>query len=86
MAKQKLLAPVHPNAGLEVAYQKKIDALIDAMHKSVNWWVMAAYRANLPEMAMDASEKIPQIIAKAIEHDVCPLPCQSFRNTKTYTT
>lgn len=49
------LAPVHPNAGLTVAYQKKIDALVDAMQKSLVHWLTAAYRANPPEMASDAS-------------------------------
>jgi len=49
------LAPVHPNAGLTVAYQKRIDALVDAMQKSLVYWLTAVYRANTPEMATDAS-------------------------------
>jgi SPP1 gp7 family putative phage head morphogenesis protein len=49
------LAPVHPNAGLTVAYQKKIDALVDAMQRSLVYWLTAAYKANPPEMATDAS-------------------------------
>jgi SPP1 gp7 family putative phage head morphogenesis protein len=49
------LAPVHPNAGLTVAYQKKIDALVEQMHKSLVYWITAAYRANTPELAQDAS-------------------------------
>jgi SPP1 gp7 family putative phage head morphogenesis protein len=46
---------VHPNAGLTVAYQKRLDALIDEMQKSLVYWLKATYRANEPEMAVDAS-------------------------------
>jgi SPP1 gp7 family putative phage head morphogenesis protein len=53
--KPVVLAPVHPNAGLTVAYQKKIDALVDAMQKSLVYWLTAAYRATPPELAQDAS-------------------------------
>lgn len=49
------LAAVHPNAGLTEAYQKKLDALIDRMHDSASYWIKAAFRANTPEMAQDAS-------------------------------
>lgn len=49
------LAPVHPNAGLRASYQKKIDSLVDAMQKSLVYWLTAAYRANEPTMAADAS-------------------------------
>ena len=53
--KPVVLAPVHPNAGLTVAYQKRIDALVDAMQKSLVYWLTAAYRATPPELAQDAS-------------------------------
>lgn len=53
--KPLVLAPVHPNQGLEASYRKKIDALVDAMQKSLVHWLTAAYRANTPEMARDAS-------------------------------
>lgn len=49
------LAPVHPNAGLAVAYRKKLDALIDEMHASLLYWLKASYRSNEPELAQDAS-------------------------------
>jgi len=48
-----VLAAVHPNAGLQMAYQKKIDALIDEMQTSLVYWLKASYRANEPEMAQD---------------------------------
>ena len=53
--KGKPLKPVHPNAGLEALYRKRLEALVDEMHKSLDYWIGLAYRANTPEMALDAS-------------------------------
>lgn len=50
-----VLAPVRPNVGLQIAYRKKLDALIDEMQNSLVYWLKASYRANEPEMAQDAS-------------------------------
>jgi len=52
---EKLLRPVHPNAGLQAAYRRKLTALIDEMARSVECWLSAAYRANEPEIAQDES-------------------------------
>lgn len=51
----KTIAPVRPNAGLGIIYQRKLENLIDEMHRSTHYWIMAAYRARKPEMALDAS-------------------------------
>lgn len=55
----KLLRPVHPNAGVRIAYQKRLDALIAEMQRSVVWWLRAAYRKDeariVPDFAQDAS-------------------------------
>ena len=40
----KLLRAVHPNAGVRIAYRKRLDNLIAEMQRSVVWWVRAAYR------------------------------------------
>lgn len=53
-----VLPGVQPNQGLEAAYRKRLDALIDEMHKSIVYWLKASYRANAPEMAKDASPAI----------------------------
>lgn len=53
--KGKTLPPVHPNAALEAAYRAKLERLIERMNRSVLYWVSAAYRKNLPEMAQDES-------------------------------
>jgi len=55
MAKSVKLAAIHANAGLEAAFKKQLDAMIDEMASSVSYWLTAAYRANTPEMAKDAS-------------------------------
>ena len=54
-AKPIKLKPVRPNAGLTAWYQAKLDAMIDIMQRNVTRAVMASYRANPPEVAMDES-------------------------------
>jgi SPP1 gp7 family putative phage head morphogenesis protein len=49
----KVLTPVRPNVGIEVAYRKKLQSLIAEMDNSVAYWLRAAYRANEPVMAQD---------------------------------
>jgi len=53
--KPKVLPPVHPNKGIEAELRKTLDKLIAEMHKSVLYWLQAAYRKNPPELAQDAS-------------------------------
>lgn len=51
---EKALRPVHPNLGIEAAYRKRLDSLIEAMHRSVVYWLKASYRANEPRiLALD---------------------------------
>lgn len=51
--KERLLAPIRPNAGVAALYQKRLDKLVDEMAASINRFVRAAYRANTPVMAQD---------------------------------
>jgi SPP1 gp7 family putative phage head morphogenesis protein len=51
--KDAVLRGVHPNAGVEAAYRKALDRLVDEMHNSLVYWISAKYRANTPHMAMD---------------------------------
>lgn len=53
--KPVLITATRPNAGLEARYRARLDAEIDALHKSLMRFVLATYRANVPHMAMDAS-------------------------------
>ena len=52
---EKVLRPVHPNAGIRIAYRKRLLAAIDDMQASYLYWIRACYRANEPKMAMDAT-------------------------------
>lgn len=51
---EKILRPVHPNAGIELAYRKRLDELIAEMQKSTIYWLRASYRAT-PPIAQDAT-------------------------------
>ena len=51
--RERVLRPVHPNAGIQAAYRKRILRLIDEMNNSLQFWIKAAYRANEPLMAQD---------------------------------
>lgn len=48
-----VLRPVQPNLGIEIAYRKRLDALIEEMHASVMWFLRAAYRKQEPRIATD---------------------------------
>lgn len=50
---EKSLRPVHPNAGLEAAYRRKLLALVDEMQRSVEFWLRAQYRKTPPAIAAD---------------------------------
>ena len=51
--KRKVLAAVHPNAGVEAAYRKKLDTAIAEMNRSVIYWLRAQWRSNMPVLAQD---------------------------------
>lgn len=50
--KEKILKPVHPNAGIEAAYRRRLVALVDEMSNSFIYWLLAKYRANEPAIAI----------------------------------
>jgi uncharacterized protein with gpF-like domain len=52
------LKAARPNLGVAANYQRQLDSFIDQMHKSILYWVTAAYRANTPEIAQDASPAV----------------------------
>lgn len=57
--KLKLLPPVHPNAGLEAEYRRRLVALVEEMHTSVFYWLQAAYRRNEPAVVALATDELP---------------------------
>jgi SPP1 gp7 family putative phage head morphogenesis protein len=60
----KILGPVHPNAGLNVEYRARLDALIEEMTRSYARWIVAQYRKTPPRIAMDATP------AKELEREI----------------
>ncbi len=50
----RVLRPLHPNVGVEMEYRRKLEKLINVMHKSIMWWVRVSFKQNEPEMAIDA--------------------------------
>lgn len=54
--KRKTARAVTPNLGVERAYKRAMEKLIDDMSNSFEYWLAAAYKANPPrmEVAMDA--------------------------------
>jgi SPP1 gp7 family putative phage head morphogenesis protein len=54
----KTLRSVQPNVGVEMEYRRRMIEMIEAMHKSVMYWVEARYRANEPHIAMDATPAV----------------------------
>lgn len=56
--KPTTLKPILPNAGIEAAYRKKLESLVDEMNKSILYWISAAYKKKQPELAQDASPAV----------------------------
>jgi uncharacterized protein with gpF-like domain len=53
---RKYLDPIRPAAATRVAYEKRLDAELAAMHRSLVYWLKAQYRATPPPtIAQDAS-------------------------------
>lgn len=53
----KVLRSVIPNVGIEAAYRRELEALVEDMCASVEYWVKAKYKNNAPKLAMDAPKK-----------------------------
>lgn len=47
--KPKTIPPVHPNAGVEAAYRRRLLAMVREMQDSLLYWLRAAYRKVEPE-------------------------------------
>jgi uncharacterized protein with gpF-like domain len=53
--KDVVLRPVRANAGIEASYNRALQKWVDALHKSLSYWITAQYRANPPpSLAQDA--------------------------------
>ena len=58
---EKILPAVRSNVGIEMAYRRRLDCLIDAMAKSFEHWIKATYRKNEPIMAQDEATPASQL-------------------------
>lgn len=53
-AKPRRPGPIRASAAIEVAYRRRLQALVSAMAEAISARVLRAYRANTPELAQDA--------------------------------
>lgn len=53
--RERTLRPVRASAAIEVAYRRRLLRMVDQMHRSLDYWIRAAYRANEPRVAQDAT-------------------------------
>ena len=59
---EKVLPPVRPNVGIQAEYRRRLDCLLESMHRSVCWWLKSAYKATPPAMmAMDDATAASQM-------------------------
>ena len=49
------LRAVRPGAGLQIAYQRRLEKMLDQIHASIVWWLAAEFKKHPPAMAQDAS-------------------------------
>lgn len=72
--RDKALPATRANGGIEADYRQRLQRLVDEMHRSLVYWLSAAYRANPPvALAQDttpaqAMRKAMQTLRKRWEH------------------
>lgn len=71
-AKPIMLGAIQPNAGIEAAYRKKLQDMIDLMNRSLQYHIRAAWRKDEPGeiMAIDARpmQALRRAMRKMIDH------------------
>lgn len=67
---EKVLRPVRPNLGIEIAYRKRLDALVEEMAASCEYWIKAAYRANEPAVSELAQDELSAAALKRVMRDL----------------
>lgn len=60
------IPPTHPNVGVQARYQRRLEALVDEMHRSVAYWVLAAYRPHAGAAPVAAQDADPASLMKRI--------------------
>ena len=65
----KIIRAVKPNAGIQLAYQRDMEKLIDDVNRSVVYWVRKEYRKREPQIAMDsAASAMGKILARLFKY------------------
>lgn len=64
--KSIVIRPVRPNLGVQEAYRKQLLVMVEAMNASIIWWVSAAYRGDLPAMAMAMDAATPATVLRRV--------------------
>lgn len=61
----KTFNPVRPAAGARTRYQKRLDAEIDEMVRSLRYWMLAAYKSDTPATVELAEDAAPSSVLQA---------------------
>lgn len=61
MPRRRTINPVRPSAAIEETYRRRLDALLEEMHRSLVYWLTSHYRANEPEIAKLAADDSPAV-------------------------
>lgn len=64
--KRKTARAVHANKGVEAAYRRALDKLVEEMASSFRYWIEAAYKANPPRMQIAADALPSRELSKKI--------------------
>lgn len=65
----KIIRAVKPNAGIQLAYQRDMEKLIDDVNRSVVYWVRKEYRKREPQIAMDsAASAMGKVLARLFKY------------------
>jgi len=51
--RRRVLPALHPNLGIGAAYRRRVEALIDEMNASLEYWLVAQWRKKTPVLAQD---------------------------------
>lgn len=70
MKREKILKGIPPSAAIEALYRQRLKQVIEAMHRSVLYYVKAAYRANPPELLKYAADESPTVALQRIIRDL----------------
>lgn len=66
----KIVRSVPANRGIEARYRKELERLVDDMHRSFKYWLIAEYRKSPPRMLALAEDATPAQSIKKVLNDL----------------